>query len=142
MDKKKDQANLAESREEKDNLYAMISECNLVRNLRKWWIDSGVSCHICVNKELFASYTRALTDEKLFTEKFVIAKVEGTGEVLLKMTAGKVVTLSRVSYVPELQKNVVSIPIMTKNGFKYVFVSDKVVVSKNEIYVGKGYHTE
>ena len=48
-------------------------------------------------------------------------------------------TLNRVSYVPELRKNLVSIPVLTKNGFKCVFVSDKVEASKNDMYVGKGY---
>ena len=141
-DKKKDQANLAESKGEIDDLCAMLSECNLVGNPREWWIDSGASCHVCANKELFSSYTPAPTDEKLFMANFVVAKVEGTGKILLKMTSGKVVTLNRVSYVPELRKNLVSIPVLTKNGFKCVFVSDKVVVSKNEMYVGKGYLTE
>ena len=65
----------------------------------------------------------------------VVAKVEGIGKVLLKITSGKVVTLNRVSYVPELRKNLVSISVLTKNGFKCVFVSNKVVVSKNDIYV-------
>ena len=69
----------------------------------------------------------------------VVAKVEGTGKVLLKMTSGMVVTLNRVSYVPELKKNLVSIPVLTKNEFKCVFVSDRVVVSKNDMYVGKDY---
>ena len=32
--------------------------------------------------------------------------------------------------------------LLTKNGFKCVFISDKVVISKNEVYVGKGYLTE
>ncbi|KAL3334085.1 hypothetical protein AABB24_030714, partial [Solanum stoloniferum] len=141
-DKKKDQANLAESKGEMDDLCAILSECNLVENPREWWIDSGASCHVCTNKELFSSYTPAPTDEKLFMANSAVAKVEGTGKILLKMTSGKVVTLNRVSYVPELRKNLVSIPVLTKNGFKCVFVSDKVVVSKNEMYVGKGYLTE
>ena len=72
----------------------------------------------------------------------VVAKVEGTGKVLLKMTSSKVVTLNRVSYVPELIKNLVSIPVLTKNGFKCVFVYDKVVVRKNDMYVGKGYFSD
>ncbi|XP_049385864.1 uncharacterized protein LOC125849966, partial [Solanum stenotomum] len=72
-------------------------ECNLVGNLREWWIDSGASCHVCANKELFSSYTPAPTDEKLFMANSVVAKVEGTGKILLKMTSGKVVTLNRVS---------------------------------------------
>ncbi|XP_015169022.1 uncharacterized protein [Solanum tuberosum] len=61
------------------------------------------------------------------------AKVEGTGKVHLKMASGKVMTLNRVLYVLELQKNLVSIPVLTKNGFKCVFVSDKVIVTKNEM---------
>lgn len=69
----------------------------------------------------------------------VVAKVEATGKVLLKITSGKVVTLNKVSYVPKLRKNLVSIPGLTKNGFKCVFVSDKVVISKNDMYVGKDY---
>ena len=92
-----------------DDLCPMLSECNLVGNPRECWIDSGASCHVCANKELFSSYTLALTDEKLFMANSVVAKVEGTGKVLLKMTLGKVVTLNRVSYVPELRKNLVSI---------------------------------
>ncbi|XP_015166671.1 uncharacterized protein [Solanum tuberosum] len=117
-------------------------ECNLVGNPREWWIDSGASCHVCANKELFALYTPAPSDEKLFMENSIATKVEGTGNVHLKMTSGKVVTLNRVLYVPELRKNLVSILVLTKNGFKCVFVSDKVEVSKNEMYVGKGYLTE
>ncbi|XP_069149176.1 uncharacterized protein [Solanum lycopersicum] len=77
--------------------------------------------------------------EKLFMANSVVAKVEGAGKVLLKMTSDKVVTLNRVSYVSEMRKNLVSIPVLTKNGFKCVFVSDKVVISKNDMYVGKGY---
>ena len=70
------------------------------------------------------------------------AKVEGTGKVCLKMISGKVVTLNNVLHVPELRKNLVSTSLLTKNGFECVFVSNKVVISKNEVYVGKGYLTE
>ncbi|XP_049390383.1 uncharacterized protein LOC125854839 [Solanum stenotomum] len=98
-DKKKDQANLAESKGEMVDLCAMLSECNLVGNPREWWIDSGASCHVCANKELFSSYTPAPTDEKLFMANSVVAKVEGTGKILLKMTSGKVETLNMVSRV-------------------------------------------
>ena len=130
---------MTESKGEMDDLCAMLLECNLVGNPREWWIDSSVSCHFCANKELFSSYTPTLTNEKLFMANSVVAKVEGTDKVLSNMTSGKVVTLNRVSYVPELRKNLVSILALTKNGFKCVFVSDKVVVSKNDMYVGKCY---
>ncbi|XP_069151994.1 uncharacterized protein [Solanum lycopersicum] len=137
--KKKEQTNFVESKEEMNNLCAMLSECNLVGNPRESWIDSGASCHVCGNKELFSSYNPAPTDEKLFMANSIVAKVGGTDKILLKMTSGKVVSLNKVSYVPKFQKNLISIPVLTLNGFKCVFVSDKVVVSKNEMYVGKGY---
>ncbi|XP_049391696.1 uncharacterized protein LOC125856191 [Solanum stenotomum] len=59
---------------------------------REWWIDSGASCHVCANKEIFTSYTPAPADNKLFMANSATAKVEGTGKVHLKMTSGKVVT--------------------------------------------------
>jgi len=53
-----------------------------------------------------------------------------------------VLTLNNVLHVSTIRKNLVSTSLLVKNGFKCVFVSDKVVVSKKEIYVGKGYLTE
>ena len=41
--------------------------------------------------------------------------------------------------LPDVRKNLVSGSLLSKNGFKLVFVSDKFVLSKNEMYVGKGY---
>ena len=60
----------------------------------------------------------------------------------LKMNSGKVLTLNNVLYVPELRRNLISISLLDKNGFKYVTVSEKIIVSKGEMYVGKGYLTE
>ena len=67
------------------------------------------------------------------------SKIEGTRNILLKMTSGKTLTLKNVLHVPEIRKNLVSTSLLVKNGFKVVFVSDKVVISKNDMYVGKGY---
>ena len=67
------------------------------------------------------------------------SKVEGVGKIALKMTSGKIVTLINVLHVPDVRKNLVTGSLLSKNGFKLVFVSDKFVLSKNEMYVGKGY---
>ncbi|KAF3656241.1 putative phosphoserine aminotransferase, chloroplastic-like [Capsicum annuum] len=57
--KKKDQANMIESNKKCDDLCAMFSECNLVGNLREWWMASGATRHVCANKELFPSFVPA-----------------------------------------------------------------------------------
>ncbi|KAF3623558.1 putative glucan endo-1,3-beta-glucosidase A-like [Capsicum annuum] len=94
--KKKNQENLAESKKEMDDLCAMLSECNLVGNPCEWWMDSGATCYVCANKELFSTFAPAQVEEKIYMENSATAKVEGTGKVSLKMTFGKVLTLNNV----------------------------------------------
>ena len=65
--------------------------------------------------------------------------IMGEGSVVLKMTSGKEVTLNNVLFVPELRKNLISGSILSKHGFKIVIESDKIVLSKSGMYVGKGY---
>ncbi|PHT93150.1 hypothetical protein T459_01032 [Capsicum annuum] len=100
--KKKDQANLADSKKTMDDLCAMLSECNLVGNPREWWIDFGATHHICANNELFSTFAPAQVKVKIYMENSTTVKVEGTEKVFLKMTSGKVLTLNNVLYVPEL----------------------------------------
>ena len=65
--------------------------------------------------------------------------VEGKGKVVLKLTSGKELTLNEVLYVPDIRKNLVSGSLLSKHGFRMVFESDKVVLTKSGMYVGKGY---
>ena len=67
------------------------------------------------------------------------SKVEGQGKVVLKMISGKELTLNDVLHVPEIRKNLVSRSLLSKKGFKLVFVSDNFILTKNGMYVGKGY---
>ncbi|PHU14265.1 hypothetical protein BC332_15470 [Capsicum chinense] len=140
--KEKDQANLIESNKEWDDLCAMFSEYNLTGNPHEWWMDSGATHHVCTNKELFSSFALAQVEEMIYMANYATAKVEGTGKIYLKMTFGKVLTLNNVLYVLELRRNLISISLLDKNGFKCVIVSGKIVISKREMYVGKGYLTE
>ncbi|XP_009764095.2 uncharacterized protein [Nicotiana sylvestris] len=114
----------------------------LVGNPKEWWIDSRTTRYVCTNKELFASYVSAGPDETIFMGNSTAAKIEGVEKIALKITLGKVVTLNNVLHVPEIRKNLVSAGLLIKNGFKCVFVSEKVVINKNDVYVEKGYLTE
>ena len=77
--------------------------------------------------------------EKLFMGNFITSAIEGQGKVILKMTSGKELTLNNVLYVPEIRKNLVSGSLLSKHGFRMAFESDKIVLSKSGLYVGKGY---
>ncbi|XP_070010365.1 uncharacterized protein [Nicotiana sylvestris] len=130
----------------KNNLKHKRKEMSLkdliVGNPKKWWIDSGATRHVCAVREAFATYAPIGPEETLSMGNAATAKIEGCGKIFLKMTSGKVVTLNNVLHVPEIRKNLVSVGLLVKNGFTCIFVSDKVVISKNEIFVRKGYLTE
>ncbi|KAI3427701.1 uncharacterized protein J3R85_009272 [Psidium guajava] len=81
----------------------------------------------------------AMVSEKVFMGNSATSAVEGQGKVLLKMTSGKELTLNNVLYVPEIRKNLVSGSLLNKHGFRMVFESDKVTLSKSGMYVGRGY---
>ncbi|XP_059294858.1 uncharacterized protein LOC132047900 [Lycium ferocissimum] len=138
-DKKNGKSNMVEKNDDIDDLCAMLLECNLVGKPKEWWLDSGATRHVCSVKEAFATCAPAGPEEELFMGNTATAKVEGYGKILLKMTSGKVLTLNNVLHVPTIRKNLVSAALLIKNGFKCVLVSEKVVISKNEMFIGKGY---
>ncbi|KAL0550096.1 hypothetical protein IC582_014594 [Cucumis melo] len=142
--KKHAQAHITEVDEVSDDvvdidLCAVISECNMVGNSKEWWVDTDATRHICTNKNMFTSYVSVSNGEQLFMGNSSTSKVEGQGKVILKMTSGKELTLNNVLHVPDVLKNLVSGSLLSKNGFKLVFVSDKFVLFKNKMYIGKGY---
>ena len=144
--KKKQEANVMENmtQDVSDiNLYDVVSEVNLVgSNPREWWIDTGATRHVCSDKSLFSSFKPAGNGEKIYMGNSATSEIEGQGKVILKMTSGKELTLNNVLYVPEIRKNLVSGSLLNKHGFRMVFESDKVVLTKNGMYVGKGYVTD
>ncbi|KAL2471821.1 Retrovirus-related Pol polyprotein from transposon TNT 1-94 [Abeliophyllum distichum] len=114
------------------HLSTVISECNSVGNHREWWVDTGATRHICAEKNVFSNY-KAIDGEQLFMENFSSSKVEGQGNMTLEMTSGKELVLNNVLHVPNIQRNLVSGSLLSKNGIKLVFVSDKFVLTKNRM---------
>ena len=118
----------------------VMSKINLVGNPKEWWVDIGATRHVCCDKKMFSTYKEC--GEQLFMGNSSIAKVASIGKVILKMTSGKELTLNNVLHVPEISKNLIAGSLMLKNGFKLVFESDEFVITKAEMYVGRGYMTD
>ncbi|KAK6145739.1 hypothetical protein DH2020_022559 [Rehmannia glutinosa] len=118
------------------SLAVVVSECNNVGNPREWWVDTGATRHICADKAMFSNY-KLVGGELLFMENSASSKVEGQGKITLKMTSGKELVLNNVLHVPDIRKNLVSGSLLSKNGFKLVFVADKFVLTKNDVMWGK-----
>lgn len=68
-----------------------------------------------------------------------MAQVKGKGSVDLMLTSGTTLTLNDVLYVPYIHRNLLFVTFLNKFGFKLVFVGDKVILTKGNVFVGKCY---
>ncbi|KAJ0519959.1 putative RNA-directed DNA polymerase [Helianthus annuus] len=103
------------------DLTAMAKEVNLVGNEPKgWWVDTGATRHVCPDRTLFNTF-KEVVGEKLYMGNAATADIKGEGDVILKWTSGKELTLKNVLYVPDLRKSLVSGWMLNKHGFRLVF---------------------
>ena len=65
--------------------------------------------------------------------------VIGKGKVLLKLTYKKVLTLSDVLHMPDIHWNLILVSLLGKAGVRVMFDSDKIVLTNNDVFVGKSY---
>jgi hypothetical protein len=124
--------------EMKDVGYSTSPTVLSVCNSPDWWIDTGANTHVCSDVSMFSSYQVARTCSVLMGNGSR-ASVRGVGTVDLKFTSGKTIQLKNVQHVPSINKNLVSGSLLCRDGFKLVFESNKVVISKCGQFVGKGY---
>ena len=90
------------------------------------------------NRDAFTSYTPVGDDEKVvYFRDSHTAQVLGKGKVMLKLTSGKTLALNEVLHVPNIRANLVYVALLGKVGVKVLYEFDKVVMTKNNVIVGK-----
>ena len=79
------------------NLSAVISKVNLVGgNTKEWWVDTGATRRVCLEKKMFSTYNFMGNGGKIFMGNSSTFKIEGIGKVVLKVTTSKFLTLKDV----------------------------------------------
>ena len=99
-------------------LVAMVTKINILEGLGGWWIDSRATKHVCYDKNWFKTYTILDEKKKVMPGDSHTIEVVGIGEVLIKFTYGREVTLKDVFHVPDIKKNLFSSFLLNKAGFK------------------------
>jgi hypothetical protein len=99
----------------------------------EWWVDTGASVHVCADISMFTSYQAQSLS--VMMGNGLQATVPGVGTVDLKFTLGKIMQLKNVHHVLFIKKNLVSGSHLIKDGFKLVFESNNVVLSKYGTFV-------
>src|SRR3954463_2291695 len=115
---------------------AMISEINMASKQSGWWLDYGATIHVCNNKRMFKTFETA-DGEEVQMGNGSRASARGKGTVELNFTSGKKLTLLKVLFVPDIRKNLISVDLLDRKGFKISVESGKVILTKNGVFVGK-----
>ncbi|XP_017974554.1 PREDICTED: uncharacterized protein LOC108661606 [Theobroma cacao] len=132
--------NLVKADESNDVIAVVISQENMVASVKELVVDLSATRHICANRNAFTFYTPiGEGEETIYLGDSQTAQVFGKGKVLLNLTSGKTLTLNYVLHVPNIRANLVSVALLGKVGVKASFKSDKIVMAKNNVFVGKGY---
>ena len=66
----------------------------------------------------------------------------GKGKVLLKLTSRKMLTLSDVLHVLDIHGNLVSLSLLRIARVRILFDSNKIVLTKKDVFVGKDYYNQ
>ena len=123
-----------------DIIVVVVSQANMVTNSKNWVVDSSATRHIYVNRDVFTSYTPVEDDKKVvYLGDSHTTQVLGKGKVMLKLTSGKTLALNEVLHVPNITANLVYVALLGKEWVKVSFKSDKIVMTKNNVFKRKGF---
>ncbi|KAH1114083.1 hypothetical protein J1N35_007461 [Gossypium stocksii] len=130
-------ANLAD--ENVDDLL-LVSTSDNSKLTSEWILDSRCSFHMCPNRELFSIYN-SIEGGVVSMGNDSSSKVIGIGIVKIRIHDGTIRTLSDVRYVPDLQKNLISLSILNLKGCKINIESSGIKVSRGSLILLKGKRT-
>jgi transposase InsO family protein len=99
-----------------------------------WIVDSGATKHMTYRREFFGAFDPSHRQKvRLADNSVTISEGIGSGSLIYIDEQGQQVTrmMDDVLYVPKLANNLISVPILTGNGFSVTFTGDKCQVQRS-----------
>ena len=102
------------------------------RSKTEWILDSRCTFHMCPYRDLFAIF-EPLNNGVVLMGNDARYKVAGIGTIQIKTHNGVVKTLTKVRYIPNLKRNLISLGTLESLGCKYSFEGGVQKVSKGAL---------
>ena len=68
-----------------------------------------------------------------------MAHVLGEGQVKLELSSGNFIVLDGVYHISDIRKILISTSLLVQHGYTVGFESNKVVIIRHGVFIGKGY---
>ncbi len=103
------------------------------KGLNSWIVDSGATCHMCNDKEMFVEFNNLEPSQEVTLGDGYSVEATGCGTVRLKMQLTddktKECKMSDVLYVPQLSYNLLSVSKATQSGKKVKFTENDCYIT-------------
>ena len=120
---------------------AFASSCLMLTEIVSYWIvDSVATDHIAQDRNAYVDFRRIPKGSRsIYKGNNISLDVLEIGTYKLLMRKGRTLYLHEVFFVPEDCRNLVSVVVLVKLGFKIVFEQDYVKVLLDNIVYGYGF---
>ncbi|KAK2979888.1 LOW QUALITY PROTEIN: hypothetical protein RJ640_023959 [Escallonia rubra] len=106
-------------------------------NSKVWYVDSGSSIHCTPHRDCFYDYVHGDYGHVTVRNEYQ-CNIVGKGKMEIKKSKGGTLVLKDVRHIPELQKNLVSVSGLDREGYFVAFGEKQWKVIKRSIVVARG----
>ncbi|KAK2973294.1 hypothetical protein RJ640_029744 [Escallonia rubra] len=106
-------------------------------NSKVWYVDSGASIHCTPHRDCFSDYVHGDYGHVTVGNGYRCSIV-GKGKFKIKLSNGGTLILNDVRHIPELQKNLISISGLHREGYFVAFGEKQWKVTKGSMVVARG----
>jgi hypothetical protein len=120
-----------------ENIISFVNESLYIEYSKTtWWIDSGATIHVANSLQGFRSMrTTQRSEKQIKVANGAQADVDAVGDVHLELDTGFIIVLKGVLYVPSLQRNLISVSCLDKDGYTCLFGDGRCLIECNDTVI-------
>ena len=104
-----------------------------------WWLDSGATIHACNSMQAVISRRSPTSLEYyVYMRNGIRVKVDFLGVVRLPLSIRNFLELQDVAFIPLIKRNLISVPILDKLGYNFLFGIGKVKLYRDSLLISTG----